>query len=108
MVTRESAISTAKSFVNDCQAIGLTFNKVLLFGSAAKNTTHEWSDIDLLLISDQFSDNVFENLKLYSKINIKYPLIETHPYPTKYYYEGDDFINEISKESIEIVPASNH
>lgn len=108
MVNRESAISTAKSFVNDCQATGLTFNKVLLFGSAAKNTTHEWSDIDLLLISDQFSDNVFENLKLYSKINIKYPLIETHPYPTKYYYEGDDFINEISKESIEIVPASNH
>lgn len=104
MVTRESAINTAKLFVNDCQANGLTFNKVLLFGSVAKNMTHEWSDIDLLLVSDQFSDNVFENLKLYSKINIKYPLIETHPYPTKYYYEGDDFIKEISKESIEILP----
>ena len=102
MVTRESAIDTARLFVNDCQSKGLTFHKVLLFGSAAKNTTHEWSDIDLLLISDQFSDNIFENLKLYSKINIRYPLIETHPYPTKYYYEGDDFIKEISKESIEI------
>ncbi len=52
----------------------------------------------------QFTDNVFENLKLYSRINIKYPVIETHPYPTKYYYEGDDFIKEISKESIEIFP----
>jgi predicted nucleotidyltransferase len=104
MVTRESAINTAKSFVNDCQLSGLMFHKVLLFGSAVKNATHEWSDIDLLLISDQFSDNLFENLKLYSKINIKYPVIETHPYPTKYYYEGDDFIKEISKTSIEIVP----
>jgi len=102
MVTRETAISTATSFIQDCKAIGLTFHKVLLFGSAAKNTTHEWSDIDLLLISDQFGNNVFDNLKLYSKINIKYPIIETHPFPTKYYNEGDDFIREISKDGIEL------
>ena len=107
MVNRESAINTARLFINECQSNGLTFHKVFLFGSAAKNTTHKWSDIDLLLISDQFSDNVFENLKLYSKINIKYPLIETHPYPTKYYYDGNDFIKQISKESIEILPAPN-
>lgn len=107
MVTRESAINTARLFINDCQSNGLTFHKVFLFGSAAKEMTHECSDIDLLLISDQFNDNIFENLKLYSKINIKYPVIETHPYPTKYYYEGDDFIKEISKESIEIMPTPN-
>jgi predicted nucleotidyltransferase len=106
MVTRESAIKTAKLFVHDCQSTGLYFHKVLLFGSAAKAMIHEWSDIDLLLISDQFSENVFENLKLYAKINIKYPLIETHPYPTKYYYEGDDFIKQISKESIDILSGS--
>jgi len=109
MVTREAAIKTAKDFVTDCQLNGLTFHKVLLFGSFANNNTHEWSDIDLLLISDQFSNNIFENLKLYSKINIKYPIIETHPYPTKHYLEGDDFIKEISKNSIEIVsPASKN
>lgn len=102
MLTKDSAIETAKLFVNDCRASGLIFHKVLLFGSAAKNTTHEWSDIDLLLISDQFSDNIFENIKLYAKVNIKYPIIETHPYPTKYYYEGDDFIQEIIKEGVEI------
>jgi len=102
MVTREIAIETAKSFINDCKLSGLNFYKVLLFGSIVKNNAHEWSDIDLMLISDQFGENVFENLKLYSKINIKYPLIETHPYPTKYFKEGDDFIKEISKDSIEI------
>ena len=108
MVTRETAIKTAELFINDCQSNGLIFHKVLLFGSAAKDLTHEWSDIDLLLISDQFSDNIFDNLKLYSKINIKYPIIETHPYPTKYYFEGDDFINEISKDSIEISPTPSN
>lgn len=102
MVTRETAINTAKSFVKDCQLNGLTFYKVLIFGSVAKGNMHEWSDIDLLLVSDQFSENLFDNLKLYSKINIKYPIIETHPYPTSYYKNGDSFIEQISKESIEL------
>jgi predicted nucleotidyltransferase len=102
MVTREAAINMAHSFVHECKITGLTFYKVLIFGSVAKDNLHEWSDIDLLLISDQFGDNVFENLKLYSKINIKYPIIETHPYPTNYFKDGDSFINEIIVNSIEI------
>lgn len=103
MVTREIAINTAKSFVRDCKSNGLTFYKVFLFGSVAKRNMHEWSDIDLLLISDQFNDNVFDNLKLYSKINIKYPIIETHPYATDHFKDGDSFINEVISESIEII-----
>ncbi len=102
MVTREFAINTAKSFVQDCNLIGLNFYKVLIFGSVVKNNAHEWSDIDLLLVSDQFNDNVFANLKLYSKVNIKYPLIETHPYSTHFFKEGNGFIQEIMKKSIEI------
>jgi len=102
MVTRETAINTAKSFVRDCELNGLTFYKVFIFGSVAKGNMHEWSDIDLLLISDQFSENIFDNLKLYSKINIKYPLIETHPYPTSYYKNGDSFIEQVTRESIEL------
>jgi predicted nucleotidyltransferase len=102
MVTRETAINTAKSFVRDCELNGLTFYKVFIFGSVAKGKIHEWSDIDLLLVSDQFSENIFDNLKLYSKINIKYPIIETHPYPTSYFNNGDSFIEQITKESIEL------
>jgi predicted nucleotidyltransferase len=102
MVTKDVAIKTAKSFVSDCKLNGLTFYKVFIFGSVAKDNMHQWSDIDLLLISDQFNENVFENLKLYSKINVKYPIIETHPYPTNYYKSGDSFIDEVLKDSIEL------
>lgn len=102
MLTRDFAINAAYSFVHDCRNNGLTFNKVYVFGSVVKGNMHSWSDIDLLLISDQFNDNVFDNLKLYSKINIKYSMIETHPYPTAYFNDGDSFINEILKESIEL------
>jgi len=106
MVIERNAINTAESFVNECLLQGLTFRKVLLFGSMAKGTMHEWSDIDLLLISDDFTDNVFQNLSLYSKINIRYPVIETHPYPTRHYTDGDEFIESIEKNSVQIYPRS--
>jgi predicted nucleotidyltransferase len=102
MVTRETAINTAKSFINDCRSNGLNFYKVFIFGSVVKGNMHKWSDIDLLMISDQFNENIFDNLKLYSKVNIKYPIIETHPYPTSYFIKGDSFIQEILQESIEL------
>jgi len=102
MVNREIAIDMVKSFIRDCLLVGLTFKKVFLFGSIVKGTIHEGSDIDLILVSDEFNDNIFDNLNKYSKINIKYPIIETHPYPTDYFNSGDDFINEILKNSIDI------
>lgn len=102
MAPREIAIKTASEFVQECRVRGLNFYKVLLFGSYARNIAHPYSDIDLLLVSEQFTDNVFENLKLYSKINIKYPMIETHPYTISAYLSGDEFISEIEKESIPI------
>ena len=102
MVNRQTAIKTAKSFKNDCQRNGLNFYKVYLFGSAAQDKMHEWSDIDLLIVSDQFGKNIFENLKLFSKININYPNIETHPYPTSYFLKSDAFLDEIKKTLIEI------
>jgi predicted nucleotidyltransferase len=102
MAEKEFAISTAKAFVKDCNAAGLYFDKVLLFGSYARGTMHDWSDIDLLLVSKQFSRNTFDNLKLYVKVNSKYPIVETHTYPTDYFLQGDGFIEEVLKSSVEI------
>jgi len=62
MATREFAIDIARQFIKECNSNGLSFYKVLLFGSYAKDKADDWSDIDLLLVSDKFSDNIFENL----------------------------------------------
>ena len=59
--------------------------------------------MDLLLVSKKFTNNVFDNLKLYLKVNAKYPIVETHPYPTDYFVAGDAFIEGVLKASIEIV-----
>lgn len=103
MVTRQGAIEMAQAFVRDCATAGMVFDKVLLFGSYAKGTAHKDSDIDLLLVSKRFTDDVLANLRLYSKININYPIIETHPLSSSRMRDADEFIRKISAEAIEIV-----
>jgi predicted nucleotidyltransferase len=102
MAQREFAIKTAKAFIRDCNAAGLFFDKVFLFGSYATEKANDWSDIDLLLVSKRFTNNTFDNLKLYLSINAKYPIVETHPYPTDYFLGGDAFIQDVLKSSVEI------
>jgi predicted nucleotidyltransferase len=102
MLNRTLAIEQVKHFLNNVKNSGLEFNKAILFGSSARDEMNEWSDIDLMLVSDKFSNNIFENIKLYSKININYPDIETHPFPLDYFNESDPFIEEIKRTGIEI------
>jgi uncharacterized protein len=102
MLNKALAIEQVKNFLNEVKNIGLVLNKVILFGSSARDEMNDCSDIDLLLVSDNFSLNFFENIRLYSKINIRYPDIETHPYPTGYFLESDPFIEEIKRTGIEI------
>ena len=102
MLTRETAIDQAKQFIKDCFNYGLNIEKAILFGSVAKNKQSDYSDIDIALISNQFTRNFIYNNRLTSKINIKYPLIEVHHFNTDYFNQGDPFINEITTTGFEI------
>jgi predicted nucleotidyltransferase len=103
MLNRKISIEEVKKFLFEVKTSGIDLYKAILFGSAARDEMNESSDIDLLIVSDNFSNNVFENLRLYSKINIKYPDIETHPFSTQYFEESDPFIEEIKRTGIEII-----
>ena len=102
MFTRETAISIAKEFIDKCESQNIHFQKAILSGSTMHNNAREDSDIDLLLVSDQFSYNKFENAKLLARINKHYSDIEAHTYPTEYFLKGDPFINQIKQTGIEI------
>ncbi len=102
MLTREIAISTATDFLSQCAAQGIVFKKAILFGSTVRGNVHEGSDIDLLLVSDQFGKSIWENAKLIAPINKKFTLIEAHPYPTAYFLKGDPFISEVRKTGVEL------
>jgi predicted nucleotidyltransferase len=102
MLTREIAIKQATDFVLDCFNYGINIEKAILFGSVAKNEQRDFSDIDIALISKDFTKNFIFNNRMTSKINVKYPLIEAHHFNADYFKLGDPFINEITSTGIEL------
>ena len=102
MLTREIAIKQATDFILDCLKYGINIEKAILFGSVAKNEQREYSDIDVALISSQFTKDFIFNNRLTSKINIRFPLIEVHHFNSEYFKLGDPFINEINATGLEL------
>ena len=102
MLTKNAAIETVENFTREIEAHGIRLNTVIMYGSFAKGTQHEWSDIDVALVSDKFTGVGFVDIGLFASINIKKPYvrIETKTYPTDYFRESDPFIEEIKKDGI--------
>ena len=102
MVNQQSAITTVESFIMDIKKLGLKIRKVILFGSYAKNKQQEYSDIDVAIVSDEFTGVGFEDIKLFVKSLKNYILIQPKTYNTNYFEQGDPFIEEIIRTGIEI------
>jgi predicted nucleotidyltransferase len=105
MLTQDVVIETVRNYALEIKARGVHLRTVFLYGSFAKGTQHEWSDIDVALVADEFTGFGFNDVKLFSCIGIKKPYIriEAKTYPTEYFREGDPFIDIIKKEGIEIL-----
>ena len=105
MLTRNAAIEIVGNYAREIEAQGIHLNKVIMFGSFAKGTQHEWSDIDVALVADEFTGFGFADKKLFSHTNIKKPYIriEAKTYPTDYFHASDPFIEEIKKDGILIL-----
>lgn len=76
---------------------GLTFDKIILFGSYAKGNAHPYSDIDVAVVSRFFGKNDFREM---SKLNaLTYGVdtrIEAHP------ISSANFLNPVSPFVIEV------
>ncbi len=85
----EKYIDSISSRYNICQAI--------LFGSFAKGTNHEDSDIDIAVIIDHVSDIIdtqIDLMKLRRNIDLR---IEPHPFMTSDFNSNNPVANEILK-----------
>ena len=69
MLTQRTAINKANNFIKEIKNLGVDLKRAILFGAFADNRQHEWSDIDLLLVADEFTGFGFEDRKLFSRIN---------------------------------------
>jgi len=59
----QSVLKTVRNYLDAVTQSGLPVEFVVVFGSQVKGAGHEWSDIDLLVVSPQF-DQMRERNKL--------------------------------------------
>jgi predicted nucleotidyltransferase len=104
MLDRDAVIEIVRNYAREIEAKGVHLRTVILYGSFAKGTHHEWSDIDVALVADEFTGFAFDDYNLFSYVGIKKPYIriEAKTYPTGYFRAGDPFIDIIKKEGIVI------
>ena len=92
------AVELAKKFIAYLQNQGIKIDSAYLFGSFAKGTEHKWSDIDIAVISSDFSDNRFEEgvhlMKLSCDIDTR---IEPVPFRPETFIDEDPLAWEIKK-----------
>jgi hypothetical protein len=105
MLDRNAAIGIVRNYARDIETHGVHLRTVILYGSFARGTQHEWSDIDVALVADEFTGlpedhNLFPYM---GGIRKPYTLIEAKTYPTDYFQQGDPFIEEIIKTGIKIM-----
>lgn len=68
-------------FLKHMQAAGISFRKVILFGSFARGIAKPWSDIDICIVSDDFGkDRYSDRVKLMNIKDADTLSIEPHPY----------------------------
>jgi predicted nucleotidyltransferase len=92
-----------RHFLNE---VGKRYNivRAYLYGSYAKGTFHEWSDIDIAIISPDFMDDLFEErLKLMEIALSIDDRIEPKPFKKELFNRDDPLVHEIQKSGIQLI-----
>ena len=96
-LTQQAAINRVRQFIYEIQLRGISLSHVILFGSYARNEQHDYSDIDIALVSDSFEGLSLVDVELFRDIKIQspYKILELHTYNTVDFERGDNgFIDE--------------
>ncbi|MBU6196973.1 MAG: nucleotidyltransferase domain-containing protein [Cyanobacteria bacterium REEB446] len=95
------------SFVTE----GFNVDEIILFGSYAKGTENELSDVDIAVISPdlEISKSVCSNaLRIKKQVKLFEPYLQLLAFPSQTYYSEDlidpDFIREIKRTGKTVYP----
>lgn len=84
-----------KKFVN-LAAKEIRVREVYLFGSYAQGKAHEYSDIDVAVVSDDFLGDRFDNVKRLIMYMAKSSVdLQVHPFKTEDFTPDNPFVEEI-------------
>lgn len=102
MHTRENVNEIINHFLEMIRK-DITIDQAYLFGSYAKGTSNENSDIDLAVVSKDFEGIRFYDRKKLAKYLIKANFdIELHPFKTEDFTADDPLVAEILKTGLRI------
>lgn len=101
---KDEIISEIRNLIKTIEKNGISISAAYLFGSYAKGKANEWSDIDVALVSDNFSGIRFYDVEKLLSVLKKYNnFIEFHPFKTAEFNPSSNlFVKEISENSIRI------
>ena len=103
MLTKESALDIAYKFVDELKKNGFNLQSAYIFGSFVNGNFDQYSDIDIAIISDDFTGFGFEDRKRINPVILKLSSsIEVHPFNTEDFNLDNPFVREILKTSIKI------
>lgn len=102
MYSRSAGIEYAIKYLREVKAHNIKIDRAILFGSYAKNKARRYSDVDLAIISEAFTDNPLKNRGILTPINQKFTKLEPHTFARREFKKSDPFIEEILKTGIEI------
>ncbi len=76
----------------------------VLFGSYAKGTFKEWSDIDIALVSDIFIGDRIKDKDLVRSLTLSVSSqIEVIPFASKDFISDDPFVKEILETGVSVI-----
>ena len=95
------ALKIARTYI-DSISTKYSIKQAILFGSFAKGTNHDDSDIDIAIIVNSIVDIIdtqIDLMKLRRKIDLR---IEPHPFMVSDFNQSNPVVNEILKYGITI------
>lgn len=104
---KKTVLEIINRFQKAIEVQGIKVNKLILFDSYARGTQHEWSDIDLIVISEDFvGKNFWQRIDILTKAICKvYEPIEGIPFSPEEWEMGNSFFVDYAKDG-EVVYAA--
>ncbi len=97
-------IEIVRKFVVEALKDNSRISQAVLFGSYAKGTYNDYSDIDLAIVSDDFEGVSFYDNKKLTKAMLRTSIdLETHTYKPEEFNLENPFVREILQNGVRIV-----
>jgi predicted nucleotidyltransferase len=99
----DAALLIIDQFLSELALHDIKVEQAILFGSYAKGTFDEWSDIDLALVSATFAGERFKDREKMRRIKLKVSsLLEPVPYTPEEFNADNPFIKHLLETGIRI------